>query len=93
VPKSGVYSTVQIQCLEKDRVSVLKDAEEESEKSEDEEGEEDDYGEGKEKPRQRKKEKNAVLVTSLVCCSRTVDTVALFAAPSYLEKIESITFV
>jgi WD40 repeat protein len=73
VPKSGVYSTVQIQCLEKDRISVLKDAEEESE------SEEEEDGDGKERQR-RRKNKNAIPITSVICCGRTVDTVSLFAA-------------
>ena len=63
--QSGVYSTVQIQCLEKDKISVLKDAEN------DDSDEEHEGDESKTHP---------VPITSLVCTGSTLDTVALFAA-------------
>lgn len=63
--QSGVYSTVQIQCLEKDKISVLKDA-----ADNDSDGEHDGDG----------SKAHAVPITSLVCTGNTLGTVALFAA-------------
>ncbi|KAL3781548.1 hypothetical protein HJC23_000033 [Cyclotella cryptica] len=69
VPKSGVYSTVQIQSLEKDRISVLKDVEDEKD---------DVDGEGR--GRKNKDNNAAVPITAVICTGNTLSTVALFAA-------------
>jgi WD40 repeat protein len=74
VPKSGLYSTVQIQCIEKEKLSVLDDT-----------GESDCESEGEEgaiKPKRSKKRSQADPITSLVCTGNSLGTVALFAADS-----------
>ncbi|KAL3764654.1 hypothetical protein ACHAWO_010458 [Cyclotella atomus] len=74
VPKSGLYSTVQIQCLEKDKISVLKDVDDESD------GE--SVNEDGVAKRRSKKKSQADPITSIVCTGTTLQTVALFAADS-----------
>ncbi|KAL7488822.1 hypothetical protein ACHAW6_014420 [Cyclotella cf. meneghiniana] len=71
VPKSGLYSTVQIQCLETDKMSVLKDAQDKKEGL---------HIDGKARGRKIEENSVAVPITSVVCTGDTLDTVALFTA-------------